>query len=113
MVSDEVFQNFLTDYNLARLEVEKVISEKYDVNLEIIDLDEPIHNYDDFWLTFVPGDVLVTNSRLVFLKLEGFEGRWVDSRGVQITDKDLFYKLVSRAFYGDKIKLAHIVAQSF
>lgn len=48
MISDEVFQNFLTDYNLARLEVEKVISEKYDVNLEIIDLDEPIHNYDDF-----------------------------------------------------------------
>ena len=52
MIPDEVFQNFLTDYNLARLEVEKVISEKYDVNLEIIDLDEPIHNYDFGSLSF-------------------------------------------------------------
>lgn len=113
MASDEVIQSFLTDYNLARLEVEKVISEKYDVGLEIIGLDEPIHNYDDFWLTFTPGDVLVTNSRLVFLKLDRFEGHWVDSQGVQFTDKDLFFKLVSRAFYGDKIKLAHVAAQSF
>jgi hypothetical protein len=113
MASDEVTQSFFTDYNLACLEIDRVICEKYDVNLEIIDLDKPIHNYDDFWDTFVPGDVLVTNSRLVFLKLEGFGGRWVDSQGVQITDKDLFFKLVFRAFYGDKIKLAHVAAQSF
>lgn len=113
MASDEVTQSFFKDYSLACLGIDRVISEKYDVNLEIIDLDKPIHNYDDFWDTFVPGDVLVTNSRLVFLKLEGFGGRWVDSQGVQITDKDLFFELVFRAFYGDKIKLAHVAAQSF
>lgn len=113
MTSENIVRDFLTDYNLAKLEVEKVISGKHDVSLEVIGLDEPIHNYEDFRSVFSSGDVLATNSRLVFLKLNQFEVRWVDSRGTQFTDKELFYKLVSRAFYGDRIKLAHVVAQSF
>lgn len=113
MATDEALQSFFTDYNLAKLEVENTICDKHDVDLKIIDLDETIHNYDDFWNTFVPGDVLVTNNRQAFLKLEGPGSRWVDSQGVQIKDEDLFFELVLASYRGHKIKLAHIAAQSF
>lgn len=113
MTSENIVRDFLTDYNLAKLEVEKVISGKYDVSLEVIGLDEPIHNYEDFRSVFSSGDVIAASNKRVYLKLEQSRDRWINSQGLQISDKDLFLELVLASFYGHKIKLAHISAQSF